>query len=564
MLYCFHVLNGVTPELIDSGVPAFVGGWLFQFATVLFFFELPDFGVPAFVGVAHLNIRSIRSKIDEIILLLSNFKFDIFTVSESWLHSQLESTIFSVERYNLLRQDRGCNEYDSDAVKKGGGLLAYLAEDLTFNAEKFKLLNRSDSNLEMQIFTARKGDDKEAIIVNLYRPPSGSFEAFMNHIQQVMDTVNGERYLDIYIIGDVNLDHLPPINSEKMRSFERLLSSYGLEQQINSPTCRKLGRAALLDVIYVKTKKNIRASVLDTAMSDHSIVVSVRYLKYDKPARKWIEARTYRNYSYESASEYYSKINKDRVLMYRDTEKIWSLLKSYILNCANVLAPYRKIQIRSDDVPWVTKEKELLADRDNMFLEAYANTRPDLLQRARELRTSAKKAVRNARASYVNDVLGRCAWDPKRFWQNINLLINRKSMCPQIELKRDSGIQVQPNELPDYINEFFTTIGPKLASSFDPTDEVDDVVYNTHQLMEFNQISDDTFERQVKAINIYKGSGIQGVSTRIIKDAMKIMKQEFLYLFNLTLITGKIPRKVHTNRGPTRLCPRTPVIHNLC
>lgn len=170
--------------------------------------------------MAHLNIRSIRSKIDEVSMMLCNSRYDVLTISESWLHSLLESSVFNIEGYNLLRQDRKFKDGDIAATKRGGGLLAYVAEGVTFNANQYMMLNRSEDSLEMQIFNVKKGNDKESIIVNLYRPPSGNFNAFMNHIQQVLDTSNTERYHNIYIIGDVNLDHLPPINNEQTRSFE--------------------------------------------------------------------------------------------------------------------------------------------------------------------------------------------------------------------------------------------------------------------------------------------------------------------------------------------------------
>lgn len=116
----------------------------------------------------------------------------------------------------------------------------------------------------------------------------------------------------------------------------------------------------------------------------------------------WIRARTYKNYSHESVRDNYSRLNRDVLFRYHDVDRIWQLLKGYVRNCANVLAPYRNIRIRTDVVPWITREiTELLADRDNLFLDAYVNKEPDLLLRARELRTTAKKAVRNARADFI-------------------------------------------------------------------------------------------------------------------------------------------------------------------
>lgn len=48
---------------------------------------------------------------------------------------------------------------------------------------------------------------------------------------------------------------------------------------------------------------------------------------------------------------------------------------------------------------------------------------------------------------------------------------------------------------------------------------------------------------QIRAINIHKSSGITDVSSRLIKDAMGSMQSEFLYLMNLSLITGCVPNQ---------------------
>lgn len=80
-------------------------------------------------SVAHLKICSIRKKINEVLILLRDSKYDVFTISESWLHSQLESSLYSIEGYNLLRQDRNYDDGDPVTIKKrGGGLLAYVAD----------------------------------------------------------------------------------------------------------------------------------------------------------------------------------------------------------------------------------------------------------------------------------------------------------------------------------------------------------------------------------------------------------------------------------------------------
>lgn len=92
---------------------------------------------------------------------------------------------------------------------------------------------------------------------------------------------------------------------------------------------------------------------------------------------------------------------------------------------------------------------------------------------------------------------------------------------------------VLEEDVPGYINEFFKNIGTKLTTSFDSNDQIDEINYNLQEQMEFNPISSNVYNKlmQVNAIDIYKASRIGGISTRLNKDAMRILHKEFLYLF---------------------------------
>ena len=56
--------------------------------------------------VAHLNIRSIYNKIDSLKLLLNEKPFDIFTISETWLNSDITDGEISIPGYTFSRNDR--------------------------------------------------------------------------------------------------------------------------------------------------------------------------------------------------------------------------------------------------------------------------------------------------------------------------------------------------------------------------------------------------------------------------------------------------------------------------
>lgn len=98
------------------------------------------------------------------------------------------------------------------------------------------------------------------------------------------------------------------------------------------------------------------------------------------------------------------------------------------------------------------------------------NNKPYLIPKARELRTDSKRALRNARADYIKQKINTTSDDPKKFWMEINSLSKNSSSKSNIELCDSNEIPVPSKNIPDHINSFFATIGPKLAEKFNRTE----------------------------------------------------------------------------------------------
>ena len=66
------------------------------------------------------NARSIINKFDELCISLSIFKPGLICVTESWMNDDIEDSLFHIEDYNLLRNDR--------VGRRGGGVCAWVHE----------------------------------------------------------------------------------------------------------------------------------------------------------------------------------------------------------------------------------------------------------------------------------------------------------------------------------------------------------------------------------------------------------------------------------------------------
>lgn len=139
-----------------------------------------------------------------------------------------------------------------------------------------------------------------------------------------------------------------------------------------------------------------------------------------------------------------------------------------MINCANFVCPLKNLFIRNESPPWITREIiESLHDRDAAYGKVHLTRNPNDLSKAKELRTSTKRDIRNACSEYIQNNLSNNSNNPRKFWEEINKIVKNKNSNNSIELKNDSGDLVPAEDTTNFINDFFSSIGPNLAKKFD-------------------------------------------------------------------------------------------------
>ena len=71
--------------------------------------------------IGHLNVRSLRNKVDMVRSELSKASFDVLTLSETWLDASVSDSEVHMPGYSCERKDRIKN-------KCGGGVIVYIRE----------------------------------------------------------------------------------------------------------------------------------------------------------------------------------------------------------------------------------------------------------------------------------------------------------------------------------------------------------------------------------------------------------------------------------------------------
>ena len=146
------------------------------------------------------------------------------------------------------------------------------------------------------------------------------------------------------------------------------------------------------------------------------------------------------------------------------------------------------------------------------------------------------------RKQHFQDEYENSKGDPKRFWRNIyDIIPKNKTNKGKINLKNQYGEEINSEKTASYINDFFTDIGPNLASKFK-----EDWKYfgneNNNSIEDLEIIEGYVYDF-VKDINICKSSGFKEISSQCLRDALLAIIPQLCYIFKQCIKTGKFPNK---------------------
>ena len=502
------------------------------------------------LSIAHLNVGSLLAinKFEMFKTQIKSSNIDIFGISESWLSDAVPTELIDITGFNVARLDRTWSDIEtSTTCKKGGGLLCYINSSIQFSDTKYSHLNCSCKDLELQWVTVSGVNLRQIVILNVYRPPQGNYTKACKLINDSITQAGLKENAEVFLMGDFNIDlklKESPLTKELM--FTTGLN--GLLPKIHETTRRsnKAGKITetCIDNIFTNSSIIAESRVLNLNISDH-LAVFVRRKKPRITTKKVnFVGRSYKNFIREDFQE--SLINKDWTEFYNssDPEECWGLLENTIRSELDLTCPLKNFRLKEIREAWITNELlEEINDKDSYLKIARASGAEDDWQTARRERNRVGKMVRNAKAEFVKEQQREFKNDPKKFWKAISTIMPKKKQSSNNISLMDqyTGADVPNTEVADYINNFFSNIGPDLASKLtEPWS-----FQGTPSEEECQELSTDYEEvlKLCKEISISKSSGISDIAAKIFKSAFLVLIPQLVYLFNLSFSTGNFPNR---------------------
>lgn len=478
----------------------------------------------------HLNVRSARSKTDELSSLFETFqiKFDIVMLTETWYRNDSDS-FFLLPGY--------AHFYLNRTQTRGGGVSMLISDN---DFEIVPTFSRITNDYE--VLCVRKNLDMYCV---LYRPPNGKVHELLDFLDKMFATIC-ETKCNFILGGDLNIDMLQV--SHYQSELLLLLSSHNLRNMILQPTRITVSCSSLLDLFITNHDiSDITAGVVCSDISDHLPIFMLVHKQTSSSTKV----------SGSSSPRYIQNINDKTLQTFRrniegaewnsilditDVNKAYDMFIEVFKNMYTSSFPLKIVKTNKHArKPWVTKEHLKSMRIKTALYQAFLKSRNlEKLSEFKSFRNRLNADLRRAkRVYYMHQFDSECMKRPDLLWKRVSALSGKTPNYEKIEKLLINGIEKCGSPLSNEFNNFFVKVGagtycsdaaeniPRVCDSifFHPTDENE--VYSTIINLRNN------FSTDVDNLNI-----------KPIKYVADLILPYITHIYNLAFSSGVFPMKM--------------------
>ena len=393
-------------------------------------------------------------------------------------------------------------------------------------------------------------EKKSNIICGIIYRQHNSPESFQAYFDEALERFS-QSDKTVYVMGDFNINLLNAETCNFTKEFLLALQSYSFVPTIDKPTRVYSGSATLIDNIFVnKNYGRITSGNIISDISDHYSQFCFTELSCVTNFPRKTMIRDFSRFSEEDFNSELAQVDWESILA--RTQGNIDIAFSKIYNKLNKLvnkhAPLKSLskrKFKQFSKPWITKgllksikiKNALFASGDMVKYKFYRNKITTLI------RHSKKLYYHTYFTQYMNDM--------KKTWTGINEIMsgNKRKSKPIVGLKRLNGNGVTHNvaELPNVLNDFFSTVGQKLASNIpDANCRYKDYLANANFTSSFffEPVISADIELEISLLPSNKAYGLYSCPVRVLKGAKNIISPPLAELINLSVQTGKYPSKL--------------------
>ncbi len=484
--------------------------------------------------VCHLNAQSLIPCLDELKLWLKNNPYQIITLSETWLDGSVHDTEVNIPGYNIERKDRN---------RHGGGVAVYVKDDIRYE-RRYDVEKETNESIWLEIHLMYQ---KCMVIGSLYRPQTEGVDYF-DVLSEIVDGVINENK-EVVLLGDLNCDFLK--KNALTNHMQNFMEMHNFTQLVKKATRITATSKTLVDVILTTNSSLcVDTNVIHHSFSDHGLIHTVIL---SKPRRSSCVTNKSVTKTFRSFKDFNVDVFND------DLEKVdwaindsipvdtaWHMFVDKFTEVCDNHVPFKSIRFKNNLCPWLENRSDIfdvMHERDFHHNKAIHNkvANNDHWVKYKELRNKVNKMMKEAKREYYTNKINDSAGDIKNMWKTLKeLLPNKKGNVTTLPNTSENDIQ-----LANEFNEHFTGIGAESGQDQHISFVEDTVVHNKFK---FTNITVDEIVDELNAIPQGKASGLDNISSRLIRYAAKSIAPVLCQIFNMCLKQGNVPNDLKSAR----------------
>ena len=419
-----------------------------------------------------------------------------------------------------------------------------------------KLKHVDDYKVE-DIWIELSDKNKTFIIGSVYRHPHQSIDRFYEILDTNFDKLCKKN--TPIIIMDDNIDFLKcETNAETSKYIENLIKMNFLPISL-LPTRITSKSSTLIDHVYLyedKLKPNIikiHCGNILTDITDHVgnylLINNSLHNKYSSNERSMV--RLYSDKNNISFSNELTRFDWNaKVLSYPDPNDTYNNFHDTLTDIYNKHFPLVKLsRKRMKDKKWVTPGIKKSSLQKNLLYRRWLKTR----NKADEIKYKKYKTIfyrvsKAAETQYYKDVFSSNSDNVKLIWKHINNLCSYKSKAKAsnisiTKLHVENNVLIQPQDICNNLNLFFSTIGSDIAEKV-PASKYHYSKYLKNPLFPsffVTNITELEIINTIKSMDRSKGCGPDIFKPSIVIDNAHSLALPLQHIYNASLSSGIYP-----------------------
>jgi len=330
--------------------------------------------------------------------------------------------------------------------------------------------------------------------------------------------------------------------------------SHDLVPMIDRPTRITSHTATLIDNIFVNNLHDITPSgLLFFDISDHLAVFYLsdcNNLQYKHPAVNIIKSRIIDDKSIDAFSTDLEHADWSSIYNSNNADLAYDALHDSIMQLYNKHFPIKTRNVRKNNIPrnpWITQSLLQSINHKQRLYKRYLN-RPTATNEAnyKNYCNILTSSIRQCKRNYYAHIFQLHRDNLAKTWRTINDILG-KSTKPSLpdHFNINGRTAKDPNDIANSFNEYFTTIGPKLANSIPNVSNthINTINTNISNSLFFIPTDPDEILKITKKLKL--GSpGLDDLNPKVIKQTISLLVHPLSHIFNLSLQSGIVPSKL--------------------